>query len=62
MTELAPLPKFRINQVVRLYGFKADIVGCWWDERKDWRYRVSVRRGPKRGEWLVKESSVKEEK
>jgi hypothetical protein len=57
--ELAALPKFRINQVVRYMGAKADIVGCHWDGEQ-WRYELYIRRGKNRGYWMAVESGVEE--
>lgn len=55
--ELAPLPKLRVHQIVRHFGCKADITGCWWDG-ETWRYEVYIRRGKKRGYWVTTEETL----
>lgn len=55
--ELATLPKYRVHQEMRLYTFKADIIGCFWTTA-GWKYEVSIRRGKKKGDWIILENSV----
>ena len=57
--EVADLPKFRINEIVRYKGYKADVVNCFWDGQGTWRYEVEVRRGKMRGLWTISEDSIK---
>lgn len=49
------LPAFRVGQKVKYKGNVALIAGCWWDERKEWRYLVTISRGKNKGDWSVAE-------
>lgn len=55
----APLPTFRVYASVKYFTSTAKILGCWWDEHREWRYLISVARGKRKGDWSVSETELK---